>query len=133
MAVTWTGATNILIGWGRRGEMQQFSFPVRVNTPQVFEYSFTDSSGTPIDLTGYEVVVLELKCQGFVFSMTAAEVVDPSAGKVRKVDQAFTQVGLWIAQFYFVNSSGRRVYGDPVQFKVVKNIDDLDLQELPSY
>lgn len=114
--------------------MISYRYPIRMKTPQHFLYTFKDQDDNVIDLTAYVSVVLELKFQGAVFASVASSFVSPkTAGVVELASQAFTTPGIWDGQFVCTDGTGLKLFGEPIQFKVVKNIEDLDTSELPIY
>jgi hypothetical protein len=112
----------------------QYRVPVRNHTPQLLQYQFLDPSGQPIDLGPYASATLEVKLQGQAAVSVPALILSPaSQGQVQVASYTFTAVGVWDAQFYAQDNTGNRLYGEPVQFRVVPNLEDLDLAQLPSY
>ena len=109
----------------------------RNNTPLVIgPYQFLDQNQSPINLSSYNQVFLELKLQGVVMeSALAGEFVTASDGIVQ-LPGTWTPVGIgsWSAQFYVTDLSvpPNRYYGEPVVFQVAANVDDLRLPQLPA-
>lgn len=139
LSIQWSGRTNLNITWdGPAGStnMKQHRFPVREATPQELEYTFRDADNAVIDLTPYDSVYLLVKLQGSAFDedewMVEAEFVSKPDGEVRYVGFAFGD-GEWTAQFKCQIGTSNPLYGEPVRFKVVKNVDTLGANELPEF
>jgi hypothetical protein len=115
---------------GRR--VIQLREKVRRNSPQYLEYQFCNNT-TPLDLTDYTDARLEAKVQGKYYVLSEAEFMDRVNGKVKVERYKFMWVGVWDIQFFVVNPTGDRVYGEPMQFTVVKNVDDLDLDQITDF
>jgi hypothetical protein len=115
--------------------MIQYPIPIRNNTPQkVGPYTFLDQNGNVIDLTLYASASLEIKQQGFVFATVPATIMAPATnGQVQVLSYTFVGIGIWDVQFYFTDSSGKNYYGEPLQIRVVANVEDLTLSQLASY
>jgi hypothetical protein len=115
--------------------MKQYQIPVRLNTPQGFNYTFRDQNNQIIDLTQYDTATLTTKVQGAVFATNDAMIQSPpTAGQVALASLAFTVPGVWDAQFSVTQtSSGIVLWGEPIQFTVVPNVPDLALSQLPAY
>src|SRR5438105_728378 len=112
----------------------RYKTPVRNNVPQGLTYTFKDQNNVVIPLTGYVTAWCEFKLQGQVFATVAAIIVNPtSAGNVQVTTWTPIGIGIWDAQFYCVDGSGSKLYGEPIQFQVVANVDDLTLVQLPNY
>ncbi len=89
--------------------------------------------GTTIPLdspVNYTSVSVELKLQGEVYSTETAAFVSKAAGTVKLAAYTFTTVGQWMAQFYCVDGSGNKLWGEPVIFTVVKNTEDAGTNEI---
>lgn len=113
--------------------MKQNRIPVRRNAAQSLEYTFLDEDGAAVNLSNAQSLYCELKLEGSVYSRVNAALDGPASGG--SVTAPFTPdtVGVWTAQFFAEDSLGNRIPGEPVRFKVVKNVEDLGLSELPSY
>lgn len=114
--------------------MIQSQFPVRANTANRLQYTFRDQYGVLIDLTSYIAVSVLVKYQGNLFSSTPATFNSPTTSAVVSLASiAFPFLGIWDVQFFCMDAGGNKLYGDPYQFRVVPNIDDLALTDLPLY
>lgn len=113
----------------------QYIIPIRLNTPQVIgPYTFVDQDGVVIPLDDYVSCMLELKKQGVIYDSIASVILTPaSEGKVKLASYTFVAQGIWDLQFYVTDGSGNRVFGEPLQIRVVKNVEDLSLSELAKY
>ena len=130
--VAWPGMTNRKILW--EAGMTQYQKPVRLNTPQLVQYTFRDETQTIIDLTPYVSCSLELKLQGQAYSSTIAAIVAPATGGVVKcAGYIFTQPGIWNAQFVATDGGGHKLFGEPIEIRVVANVEDLALADLAKY
>ena len=106
--------------------MIKYATPVRLNTPQHCLYTFKDQADNVIDLTTYVSVFLEVKRQSGVSSTTPAEFNGPkTGGQVQLPTFTFTQDGTWYLQFYCIDSSENKLFGEPLQVTVVDNLEDL--------
>lgn len=107
---------------------------VRRNSPQYIEYQFRDMNRQAIDLTDFLFTKMEAKMQGKLYVESEAEfAADRTTGKVFIPRYKFMWAGLWDIQFYAVNETGDRVYGEPIQFTVVKNVSDLDIDQITDH
>lgn len=113
--------------------MIEYRKKIRRQTPQTIQYTFKDHNKSIIPLTDYAVVVIEAKCQDQVMIATDAEFQDKSLGTVISYRFKFPTIGVWDVQFYCVDHYGDRLYGEPLQLRVVKNVDDLDAGEITNY
>jgi hypothetical protein len=113
--------------------MIQYRKPIRNNSNQQFSYTFKDENGSLVDLSSAVSVYLELKLQGIVFTTVPAVVVSAVAGTVSVASYKLTGLGPWTAQFFAVDFLGTIVPGEPIQFEVVSNVEDLLLDELANY
>lgn len=111
--------------------MKQWRYPVRMNTPQRLDYVFRDLSDAVIDLTSYLSVSLLVKREGEELITLVADFGTRTAGAVFYDAYQFLTEGSWTAQFVALNAASKPVYGEPVRMTVVKNVDDLALDELP--
>lgn len=107
--------------------------PVRNNTPQqIGPYTFKDQNGNVISLAAYVSCTLELRQSGLpVVSLSATILTPASNGQVQYASYTFTETGIWQAQFYCTDGSGNKLYGEPLQFRVVENEDDAALTDPP--
>jgi len=132
--ITWYGRTNLVVRWAYAGQgygMIQYRYPVRMETPQDLECFMRNRAGTALDLTGYTAVTVHIKKQGDDEEVLDASFGTPTtSGRVYYNGYQFASEGTWFVQFYVVNSSGATIHGEPVRLKVVKNVDDLDTEEL---
>lgn len=111
----------------------EYRTPVRMNVPQDIRYIFRDPDQVIIDLSAYTSVVLETKLQGAVYStVTAAFDGAKTTGAVRVASLSFTTAGVWDLQFV-ADDGTNKLFGEPVQIKVVRNVENLDLNQLPQY
>lgn len=115
--------------------MIQWRISVRRNTPQIIgPYTFKDQDEVVIDLTPYVSVWLLIKHQGELVATLPAVVVSPAtAGQAKVASYTFASVGTWSVQFYAQDGAGNKVFGEPLQLKVVANVDDLTLSQLLVY
>jgi hypothetical protein len=113
--------------------MRQHRFPVRMNTPQRLDYTFRDYDNEVIDLSDYTVVYLIVKMQGADQEVVEASFVSKPAGTVRYDGYSFDAAGEWSAQFKAQIGTGDALYGEPIRFKVVPNLDDLADNDLPEF
>lgn len=113
--------------------MIQEQIPVRLNNPITHSYQFLDQDRTVISLSTYVYVFLEIKLQGQVFQSVSAQFDNQTQGTVKLVSYAYTTTGIWTAQFYCVDGFGNKLWGEPVQFRVVPNVEDLGLSDLAKY
>jgi hypothetical protein len=114
--------------------MITYRTPVRNNTPQTITYTFKDQNNNVIDLTNMVSASLELKLQGQVFTTVTATFNTPrTAGGVQVAAYTPVGVGVWTAQFYVTDSGGNKYFGEPIQFTVVPNVEDLAVSQLPGY
>jgi hypothetical protein len=104
--------------------MVPWTTPVRVGTPQLFNYTFLDQNRNVISLTPYATVILEVSQQGQSppFETQAGSFVSPPLGQVTAI-YAFESPGIWQAQFVCYDPFGNPFYGEPIQVRVVANID----------
>lgn len=143
--VAWLGQTNARLTWGGRtnqrltwtlsedGSMLKYDFPVRASTPQLLTYTFLDETRTVIDLTNFFTVVVELSNGGLVPPLVLAASFNGSKTLgVVQANESFPSAGIWQAQFVCKDSFGNRLEGEPIQIRVVSNIDDL-IGQLLSY
>lgn len=141
--VAWQGETNARLTWGGRtnqrltwtlsedGSMLKYDFPVRASTPQLLTYTFLDETRTVIDLTNFFTVVVELSNGGLVPPLVlAASFSGSKTLGVVQANESFPSAGIWQAQFVCKDSFGNRLEGEPIQVRVVSNIDDLTGQLL---
>jgi hypothetical protein len=106
--------------------------PVRINMPiQIGPCTIKDQDGVVADLTLYTAVYLDVKCQGFAAQSPVSGDFygDKTLGNVYKTSYIFTQEGHTTIQFYAVDGAGNKLYGDPVQFTVYKNVEDMTLSD----
>lgn len=142
----WKGRTVNLIEWHVRpdrtdyelpqrgpNDMIEETFPVRVNSGTTLRYIFRDRDGVIIPLTNYTLVKFVSKVVGGTKAEIAAEFDDKAGGSVFVDDFSFDTTGIWNAQFYCEDAEGVKLYGEPIQFRVVKNVEDLDAEELMIY
>jgi hypothetical protein len=129
-AIAWVGITCLVITWQRSkigllvGALNviPWTTPVRAGTPQSLNYTFTDQNQNPINLAGYTISLL-LQLQGQAAPVTlGAQIVSSVAGTVT-CPYTFATPGIWQAQFLAQNQNGPPVYGEPVQVRVVSNVD----------
>lgn len=146
-SVIWPGTASTGLTWRSRldwsnygvqqregYEMIQASYPVRANTPQLMSHTFRDQRGVVIDLTNYTGVSLLVKFQGAVYATTPAAFSDKPGGVVQATyTYPSPSFGVWDAQFVCTDASNNKLYGEPIQFRVVPNVDDLALNDLPNY
>jgi hypothetical protein len=117
---------------------QFYDVTSRNNTPLVIgPYQFLDQNGTPINLSSYNQVFLELKLLGSVMLTTLPASIVTAATGIVTLPGTWTPVGVgtWTAQFYFTDfttPTPKRYYGEPVDFQVAANVDDLQLKQLPA-
>ena len=112
----------------------QYQQPVRNNVLQNLVYTFKDEANATIDLTAYISCSAEAKLQGAAYASVAADFFTPrTSGQVQVDAYAFVGPGIWDIQFVCVDDSGNKLYGEPIQITVVKNVDDLSVGELPPY
>src|SRR5580658_5336260 len=103
---------------------------VRNSTTVEYNYTFLDSTGNVIPLTGYTAISMEIKVPGQAAVSTAATVLSPSAGTVRSIYQLVVTnmpVRGIIAQFqFFVTLPGPTIIpGTPIPVLVLPNVTDL--------
>ncbi len=110
--------------------MQQFATAVRDNVPQAFSYVYYDASGAVIPLTSYTSCTLELKLQGQTWTNTAANITNASAGQVSSAAVLISGVGPWMGQFVCQDADGNLLYGEPVTFEVVENVDEAPVYQI---
>lgn len=130
-----TGITNRRIIWdGDLLHMIQYRIPVRLNTPQYIQYTFKDETGAVIDLSDFGGVVMQMKLDGQLFaSISAAYSFPRTLGQVY-MNYSFAQIGTWAIQFLVQNNQNEtELFGEPVQFRVVPNVENLSLGQLPIY
>jgi hypothetical protein len=97
-------------------------------------YTFCDQNGSIISLVSYASAWLELKLQGQLYATISATILSPAtSGQVEVSSYTFTQLGIWMAQFYVQDGIGNKTYGEPVQFTVVANVDDATLNQILVY
>ena len=115
----------------------EFNDPVRINMPvELGPYTFLKSKtqgGGIINLTTAFIPVsvwCELKRQGAAMVTVSGSIVDGPGGIVHVASYTFTGVGIWQYQFYCLNASGAKLWGEPVQFYAAKNEEDAGLEEL---
>jgi hypothetical protein len=112
--------------------VQQFRWPIRKDSPVSFDTAFKNPmTRAVIDLSGYTSVHVEVKKQDGTYEELEAEFGDQTLGEAFYVGYEFEEAGDWTVQFYVVNASGRRVYGEPIRITVAENVRDLDTDELP--
>lgn len=114
----------------------QYRIPIRRNVPQAIgPYTFKDQNGNIIPLTNYITFNCEVKVQGALYQILAAQLTGlPATGQVQTINPfAFPSVGTWDVQFVCIDGSGNNLYGEPIQINVVPNVDDLALTQLPVY
>lgn len=106
---------------------------VRKNTPQVIgPYQFLDQFGVKIALGSYVSCQVELRTSGQGVITMAAMISDPTNGFVSLPGTyTFTTTAIWQAQFVCVDALGGKLYGEPLQFRVVNNEDDAALTDDP--
>jgi hypothetical protein len=97
-----------------------------------FVYQFLDQDGTPIPLTAYPVIQLELKLQGQLYTTTQGIITDSVTSQVSASFRPMV-VGIWTAQFCATDQAGNKLWGEPVVFRVNPNVQDLLLLDLPAY
>lgn len=137
--LSWIGTTVLKLNWFSRHQrliagsisMIDRVQPVRVNNPQTLEYTFKDENGHAIDLTSYTSIALEVKVVGAAFTSKAATFIGKSTGQV-SADYTFTAIGIWVVQFV-VSAAGDKLFGEPLRFRVVENVEDAGLNELLRY
>lgn len=104
---------------------------VRLNMPiQIGIYTFKDQDAAVIDLSSYTSVSCQLKCQGQVYATQTASFVSKPAGTVKLTSYSHTVAGIWMAQFYCTDGSGNKLWGEPIRYEVVENIEDASLNEV---
>lgn len=135
--VSWSGHTNLNITWSG-GSMTPYPYNVRTDCPQDFLYTFKKPPRpfTVIDLSApvdYQTVVLRLKPEGGEFEEVGAEFASKAAGTVKLLDHVFATPGVWTAQFVCLDADENELPGYPILFRVVKNVNDLGLDELPQW
>jgi hypothetical protein len=116
----------------------KFDYPVRVNMPvTIGPYAFRDAvTNLPINLlTDFSVneVKCELKLGGTSYSVAdvlTGSIVVAADGTVKVSSHTFTAIGTWMYQFYCTDLSGNKLWGEPVQFEVVKNVEDASTNEI---
>lgn len=111
----------------------KFRTPLRANNYQQFAYTFKDRTEAPIDLSDFASVELQLKMQGAASMTVTADFVNKVLGTVVKDAVRVVKAGVWDAAFVCDDGSGNKLYGEPVQFKVVPNIEDVGPTELLEY
>lgn len=132
--VVWTGWDSLLVTslvWERLAgegvEMFQLRTPIRKNNPVTFTNTFRNVDGTRINLEGYFQVQAVYKLNGEVKNSEPASFVDKTNGMVRIVSLRFGEVGKYDLQFVCTDGEGGELYGEPIQYDVVPNIEDLAL------
>jgi hypothetical protein len=111
-------------------EMEQYRHPVRKNNRQNLFYTFRNyDTGARIDLTPYSTVSMDVKLNGELYETVEASFVDKTGGKVGVVTYKFDEVGRWDIQFVCRDGTALELYGTPLQFDVVMNVEDLDLSQ----
>ncbi len=131
--IIWTGTTNQIINWSGGNGMIQYRIPIRSNVPQLLQYTFKDQSGSPINLSNYVIAALEIELQGTAFLAFGASITNSAAGQVQYSNYTFATTGVWTVQFRVMDIAGNRLYGEPVQFTVVPNVEDMTGSQLLSY
>ena len=100
-------------------------------------YTFTESNTgavIPLDTTFVATSVsCEVKRVGDEWDgasdIVAGSIVSATAGTVKVASHTFTQIGYWSYQFYCTNAGGDKLWGEPVVFYVVKNVENLAQKE----
>ena len=120
----------------------KYQNPVRINMPvEIGPYTFTDENGAIIDLTVNFIAVsisCELKLRGQLYATIVGGIVNGPAGIVNVPSYIFTfpvttpvtTSGIWTYQFYALNAGGQKLWGEPVQFFAVGNVEDAGLNDL---
>lgn len=112
----------------------QYRTPVRLYNYQRLTYTFLDGNNTPIDLSTYSTCAVELKLGGdSTFTTAPAGIPDPTNGVAQLNSVFFAAPGVWTAQFYVADIGGVKLYGEPIQFRVVKNVEDAGIGQLLPY
>lgn len=70
---------------------------------------------------------LEVKVVGQAAVTVAGTITDAVAGVVKVDAYTFDTSGVWTAQFFCTDGSGNKLYGEPLQFNVVDNVDNMGL------
>lgn len=96
---------------------------------EIGTYTFTDQDGAAVDLSGYTTVKCDIKRQGATFTTLDATFESKPAGTVHVATYEFTTAGNWVAQFVCDKGEATELYGDPLAFRVVENVKDLDTNE----
>jgi hypothetical protein len=110
--------------------MKPYYTPVRINVPQEIDYTFEDQNGVPIPLPNYVTVYLLVKCEGFAAHVDQpATFVNKVTSSTVKATYTFTEVGSTSVQFYCVDADGKDLYGEPLNFRAVKNLNDLVIKD----
>lgn len=115
--------------------MKQLALPVRNNSLiGPITYTMKDQNGNIINLTPYSSAFMEIKQQGFLVATISATILSPpTMGQVQVASHTFSGIGIWQIQFYVMDNSGNKVYGEPLQFNCVPNEDDLTLNQLAQF
>lgn len=113
--------------------MIQYRTLVRINTAQKIKYTFKDQNGAVINLTDYVSAFLEVKRQGDTFDTVDANITNAIGGQVEVSTLVFDTAGVWEIQFYVMDAGGNTVFGEPIRFRAVLNVEDAALNELLPY
>lgn len=115
--------------------MFQYRHKVAADTPQELLYTFKNPvTKQVISLTAYTTVHVHAKREGVDMATAAvAQFVDKAAGTVRLAAMNFADPGMWTTQFVCDANTLNELFGEKALFEVVKNVRDLDVNELPSY
>ena len=116
----------------------QYDEAIRINMPVTLGiYTFTDANDdTAIDLTTDFVataVYCEIKRKGDAYSAAtqlAGAFVSAAAGTVKVTSHTHTVAGVWTYQFYCVNASAAKLWGEPVQYVVYGNVPNMATGDL---
>lgn len=111
--------------------MIQWRWPVRRKNYQRMTYTFRSAvTGTAIDLSSYVMVKLcWRKANGTSAELAAVFLGSKTTGKVKIDKIQFTTVGKYDVQFIVYDASNTPFYGDPLQFDVVQNLDDMTIDD----
>lgn len=111
--------------------------PVRINMPvEIGPYTFTDRDGVVINLTTDFVaasVSCEIKRKGDAYSaltVLSGSFIVAANGTVHVTSYTHTASGIWTYQFYCVNGSAQKLWGEPVQYEVAGNVPQMDVNTL---
>lgn len=109
--------------------MIQYGTKVPNNTPQSLTYTFLDQNKNVLNLSNYVSVWLELKLYGQVYIVVPASFSNQTLGVVTTPFYTFTSPGVWDVQFYCLDGTNNKLYGESLQIVVKPNVDDLALTQ----